>query len=128
MEKLEQDKELLLNELDSFMFQTQLQQVLKPFDDMSNFLQEDSLSILEPCKNLRVYFGKAFTEKTIRQIFNIRFDLEKDRKSSNIDSCKAVVEKYNKENRDENLNNENSRLLDVLGLDEEEGEQTKGQE
>jgi len=55
---------------------------------MSSFLQEESLSILEPCKNLRIYFGKAFTEKTIKQIISLRYDMDKEKKKDTLESCK----------------------------------------
>lgn len=35
---------------------------------MMLFLTNDSLSILEPCKNLRIFFGSPFTIKTIKAI------------------------------------------------------------
>lgn len=35
---------------------------------MIKFLNEDSINILEPLKALRVYFGRSFTDKTVKSI------------------------------------------------------------
>ncbi|CAD8108104.1 unnamed protein product [Paramecium sonneborni] len=114
--KLENDKVILIQELETFIFEKQLLASLKPFDDMINFINEDSLSILDPCKNLRMYFGRAFTEKTIKSIMCIRFDLDKEKKKDTIDFCKNLIDDINKNEPVENQN----RIMDVLGQEEEQ--------
>ena len=116
LSKLEADKEILLQELETFIFEKQLLAALKPFDDMISFLSEDSLSIMEPCKSLRIFFGRAFTEKTVKQIFTIRFDMDKEKKKDAIDLCKSLIEDINKSTVDET-----ERLMEVLGEEEVEG-------
>lgn len=83
---------------------------------MINFINEDSLSILDPCKSLRVYFGRAFSEKTIKTIMCLRFDLDKEKKKETIEICKNLIEDINKSEPVEHQ----SRLMDVLGQEEEE--------
>jgi hypothetical protein len=71
---------------------------------------------MEPCKNLRIFFGRAFNDKTIKNIMHIRFDLDKDRKKDTIEGCKELIDDYNKHNKDD----ETTRLVDVLGMDEDD--------
>ncbi len=78
------------NEFGELLFESQLNASIKPYVDMEEFLSNDSLSILEPCKNLRIYFGRAFTEKTIKHIMSIRFDMDKDKKKDTTEACKEV--------------------------------------
>lgn len=63
---------------------------------MINFINEDSLSILDPCKNLRMYFGRAFSEKTIKTIMCVRFDIDKEKKKETIEICKNLIDDINK--------------------------------
>ncbi|CAD8107610.1 unnamed protein product [Paramecium sonneborni] len=114
--KLENDKIILIQELETFIFEKQLLASLKPFDDMINFMNEESLSILDPCKNLRMYFGRAFTEKTIKSIMCIRFDLDKEKKKDTIEFCKNLIDDINKNEPVENQN----RIMEVLGQEEDE--------
>ncbi|CAD8175519.1 unnamed protein product [Paramecium pentaurelia] len=114
--KLENDKDILVQELETFIFEKQLLASLKPFDDMINFINEDSLSILDPCKNLRMYFGIPFSEKTIKTIMCIRFDLDKEKKKETIEICKNLIDDINKNEPVEHQN----RIMDVLGQEEEE--------
>jgi hypothetical protein len=46
LEKLSSDQNLLINEFESFLFGSQLDSCLKAFEDMSEFLENSSLSIL----------------------------------------------------------------------------------
>ena len=78
---------------------------------MINFINEDSLSILDPCKNLRTYFGRAFSEKTIKSIMCLRFDLDKEKKKETIEICKNLIDDINKNEPVENQ----IRMMDVLG-------------
>lgn len=75
------------------------------------FLTEESLSILEPCKSLRQFFGRAFSEKTVKSLIAIRFDLDKEKKKETIEICKNLIEDINK---NEPIENE-TRIMDVLG-------------
>jgi hypothetical protein len=83
------------------------------FESMVEFLDNDSISILEPCKQLRVFFGRAFNEKTVKNIMQIRYDLDKERKKDTIQACSELLEDYNKHNHDED--SERGRLVEVLG-------------
>ncbi|CAD8118152.1 unnamed protein product [Paramecium sonneborni] len=115
--KLENDKDILFQELETFIFEKQLQAALKPFDDMISFLNEESLSILDPCKNLRQYFGRAFSEKTIKSIMTLRFDLDKDQKKETIEICKNLIDDINKT---QPIEDDSVRIIDFLGQEEEE--------
>lgn len=50
----------------------------------------------------------------------LRYDMDKEKKKDTIDSCKELLDNYNKTNKDEPSIVENSRLLDVLGMDEDD--------
>jgi hypothetical protein len=115
VEKLQRDKEYLSQEFEPLLFESQLTACLKPFDSMVEFLENDSISILEPCKCLRIFFGRAFNEKTIKNIMSIRFDLDKDRKKDTIEACRELLDDYNKHNLDDESVAEKARLVEVLG-------------
>ncbi|CAD8111062.1 unnamed protein product [Paramecium primaurelia] len=123
--KLENDKDILFQELETFIFQKQLQTTLKPFDDMISFLNEESLSILDPCKSLRQYFGKAFSEKTIKSIMSLRFDLDKEKKKDTIEICKNLIDDINKT---QPVEDESVRIMDFLGQEDEEQEADQQQQ
>lgn len=82
---------------------------------MVEFLENDSISILEPCKNLRIFFGRAFSDKTVKNIMHIRYDLEKERKRDTMEACKDFLDDYNKHNKDDDSIADKARLVDVLG-------------
>ncbi|CAK57824.1 unnamed protein product (macronuclear) [Paramecium tetraurelia] len=123
--KLENDKEILYQELETFIFEKQLQATLKPFDDMISFLNEESLSILDPCKSLRQYFGRAFSEKTIKSIMTLRFDLDKEQKKDTIEICKNLIEDINKT---QPIEEDTVRIMDFLGQEDEEQNSTQMQQ
>ena len=90
---------------------------------MRDFLENDSISILEPCRNLRQFFGKAFNEKTVKNIMNIRYDLDKDRKRDTIEACKDLIDDYNRNNQDDDT----KCLVDVLGQDDDDEREQKNE-
>lgn len=65
---------------------------------MSEFMESSSLGILEPCKTLRIYFGKPFTQRTVMTLLNIRSDMSKEDKKYTLESCTNLIEDYNKSN------------------------------
>lgn len=85
---------------------------------MSDLLTGESVSILEPCQNLRKYFGPSFTVKTIKTIMSIRTDMNKERKKETIEACSDMIHEYNVHNPHES--NKTSRFLTVLGMEEDE--------
>ncbi|CAD8207552.1 unnamed protein product [Paramecium octaurelia] len=123
--KLENDKDILFQELETFIFEKQLQATLKPFDDMISFLNEESLSILDPCKSLRLYFGRAFSEKTIKSIMTLRFDLDKEQKKDTIEICKNLIDDINKT---QPMEDESVRIMDFLGQEDDQQEIGQQQE
>ena len=59
---------------------------------MKDFLSNDSISILEPCSNLRKFFGPTFTEKTVKIIMSIRSDMNKEKKRETLETCSDMIE------------------------------------
>jgi hypothetical protein len=59
---------------------------------MRDFLTSDSVSILEPCSNLRKFFGVTFTDKTIKMIVTIRSDMNKEKKRETLEICNDMIE------------------------------------
>jgi hypothetical protein len=60
---------------------------------------------------LRIFFGRAFNEKTIKNIMQIRQDMSKEERKDTIEACTDLISDYNKHSTDE----EEKRLMDVLG-------------
>lgn len=87
---------------------------------MTEFMDSTSLGILEPCKNLRIYFGKPFTQRTIKTLLNLRADMDKEDKKETLDACTSLIDDYNKSNIDQQSEIEKLKLVDVLGVDEDE--------
>lgn len=68
-----------------------IKNILKPFDDMTGFIEEKSiLSLQNYCKNLRSIFGPAFSDKAVKLILLLRTDLDKLEKSDVVEACKHV--------------------------------------
>jgi hypothetical protein len=63
---------------------------------MTEFMDSSSLGILAPCKSLRVYFGKAFTARTVKTLLNIRSDISKEEKKDTLEACGSLIDDYNK--------------------------------
>lgn len=118
--KLANDKEKLESEFDGFIFENLLVQSLLPFDLMQEFMRGSSLGLLEPCKGLRTYFGKAFTGRTVKTLLNIRGDMSKDEKANNLESCTSLIDDYNKTNKEQQSEIERLKLDSNFGIDEEE--------
>ena len=117
--KLQQDKEILSTEFDGYVFENVLVSALRPFDVFTEFYQGSTLDILEPCKNLRIYFGKAFTARTVRTLMALRSNLDKQTKEDIIDACAQLIADYNKNNKDTQSEIEKLKLVDQLGIDDE---------
>jgi hypothetical protein len=91
---------------------------MTPFVDMKHFLTGESVSILEPCQNLRKFFGCSFTDKTIKLLLTIRSDISKEKRRETQEACSDMIREYNMHHMDEE--NQASQFLTVLGLDDEE--------
>lgn len=87
---------------------------------MHEFMTSSSLSILSPCKNLRVYFGKAFTQRTVKTLLHIRGDMSKDEKNNTLEACASLIEDYNKQNKEQVSEIEKLKLDMNFGIDDEE--------
>lgn len=87
---------------------------------MVEFFEGESLSVLEPCKNLRIFFGKAFTVRTVKTLLSLRSNMDKKAKEDILEACGDLIADYNKNNKDTQSEVDKLKMIDVMGVDEEE--------
>ena len=79
-----------------------LNSILSPVQDFLGILNESSLiTIQNHCRGLRKVLGKSFTLKTVKVLFKLRTDLEKEEADDLLDACKETLELYQKEEANE---------------------------
>ena len=85
------DKQFLIDQFTGIVFENTVKTILNPFEEMLSFLEEVNIfKIQSYFKNLRSVFGRAFTEKAVKFILNLRNDLDSTSKTDIIDACKEV--------------------------------------
>ncbi|KAL4465713.1 hypothetical protein ABPG72_012395 [Tetrahymena utriculariae] len=120
VEKLEDDQKLLEEEFSAFLTDSSLKSSLKPFQEMIDFITEDSeIKIQKNCRNLRVCFGPAFTFKTVKTILELRKDLDKETRNDMIQFCQDTLQLYNKEHAQEVEEQEIDMRINVLGVEQQ---------
>jgi hypothetical protein len=112
-DKIKADIRFLSETFENFIGKNTTEINLKILNEFLDFLDCSSLTIGVTCSKLREFNGAAFTFTTAKALINLRVDFSSEEKKDAIESCKDILDNFDKNNKKSKKGTGNS-MLDML--------------